>query len=278
MEPKSKTIEWLSRPPLDAGRASAGKQVALAGGPPGGFGARRTFLKQVAGGAGAVGARTLVGAATLAATGVTAEAGAAPAANAGHPSAYLSLGPDEAGFVERLVNVMCPADDLSPAGVECGLAEFIDRQLAGAFGRGDRVYRHGPWGQGKPQLGYQLPLSPEQFFKAGIAETQSLSEKHFAMPFGQLAEAQADGLLHDISSGTASSPALPLSQWFNELVYPLFVQACFADPAYGGNRDKVFWKMIGFPGLPAFHAQDMVIYRGKPFPDAKNPKSMQDFL
>ena len=35
MEPKSKTIEWLSRPPLDAGRASAGKQVAIAGGPPG---------------------------------------------------------------------------------------------------------------------------------------------------------------------------------------------------------------------------------------------------
>ena len=83
MEPKSKTIEWLSRPPLDAGRAFAGKQVAVAGAPPGGFGARRTFLKQVAGGAGAVGARTLVGAATLAATGVTAEAAAAPSRTPG---------------------------------------------------------------------------------------------------------------------------------------------------------------------------------------------------
>ena len=30
---------------------------------------------------------------------------------------------------------------------------------------------------------------------------------------------------------------------------------CFADPIYGGNRDKVFWKLIGYPGLPAFHAQ-----------------------
>lgn len=238
---------------------------------------RRTFLMQVAGGAGTVGARSMLGAGTLAAAGVATDAHAAPGTTAG-ASAYLSLGPDEAAFVERLVNVMCPADELTPAGVDCGLATYIDRQLAGAFGRGDRLYRSGPWAQGKPQLGYQLPLSPEDFFKAGIAETQSLCRKRFGATFDQLTDAQANRVLHDISSGMASPGALPLAQWFNELVYPLFTQACFADPAYGGNRDKVFWKMIGFPGLPAFHAQDMVAYRGKHFPGAKNPKSMQDFL
>jgi gluconate 2-dehydrogenase gamma chain len=240
--------------------------------------ARRIFLQQVTAGAGAVGARTLLGTATLATAAVTVEARAAPSASALQPSAYLSLGPDEAAFVERLVNVMCPADELTPAGVDCGLATYIDRQLSGAFGRGDRLYRSGPWAPGKPQLGFQLPLSPEEFFKAGIAETDVLSRKRFGAPFAQLSDAHADGLLQDISSGTASPGALPLAQWFNELVYPLFVQACFADPAYGGNRNKVFWKAIGFPGLPAFHAQNMVAYRGKPFPGAKNPQSMQDFL
>ena len=30
---------------------------------------------------------------------------------------YLSFGPDEAGFVEVMVNVMCPADALTPVGV-----------------------------------------------------------------------------------------------------------------------------------------------------------------
>jgi gluconate 2-dehydrogenase gamma chain len=238
---------------------------------------RRTFLMQVAGGAGAVGARTMLGAGTVAAAGVAARAHAAPGASAAEPSAYLSLGPDEAAFVEHLVNVMCPADDLTPGGVDCGLATYIDRQLAGAFGRGDRLYRSGPWAQGKPQLGYQLPLSPEEFFKAGIAEAQSHCKRRYGTAFEQLPATQADRALNEISSGTTPPGALPLAQWFNELVYPLFVQACFADPAYGGNRDKVFWKMIGFPGLPAFHAQDMVAYRGKPFPGAKNPKSMQDF-
>ena len=60
-------------------------------------------------------------------------------------------------------------------------------------------------------------------------------------------------------------------------MYPLFVQACFSDPLYGGNYNKVFWKMLGYPGLPATHALDMVQFRGKPYPPAANPKSMLDF-
>ena len=70
---------------------------------------------------------------------------------------------------------------------------------------------------------------------------------------------------------------LPLASWFNDIIYPLFVEACFADPMYGGNRGAVFWKMIGYPGLPATHTIDMVRYRGKPYPGAQNPKSIGDF-
>src|SRR3546814_2753466 len=43
---------------------------------------------------------------------------------------YQSSSPDEAAFVEALVNVMCPANELTPNGVDCGLATVIDRQLA----------------------------------------------------------------------------------------------------------------------------------------------------
>ena len=44
-----------------------------------------------------------------------------------------------------------------------------------------------------------------------------------------------------------------------------------------GNRDKVFWRLIGYPGLPGVHSRDMVMYRGKPYPGAKTPKSIADF-
>jgi len=52
------------------------------------------------------------------------------------PAGYQSFSADEAAFVEALVNVLCPADHLTPSGVECGLATFIDRQLAGGYGQG----------------------------------------------------------------------------------------------------------------------------------------------
>jgi gluconate 2-dehydrogenase gamma chain len=243
---------------------------------------RRSFLRQVATLAGGASlAPKVIGAAALAAGG--ASAGPASAQSAGAPSAsapalgYESLGPDEASFVEAMVNVMCPADTLTPNGVDCGLAVFMDRQLAGGFGTGDRLYMRGPWKQGKPQLGYQLPLTPDQFFKAGVAAANAACRGRFKRDFDQLEPADADAFLRDLAGGKINDRRVPLAQWFNELVYPLFTQACFADPMYGGNNGKVFWRMIGYPGLPATHTRDMVTFRGKPYPGAKDPKAIPDF-
>ncbi len=190
---------------------------------------------------------------------------------------YQSLGPDEAAFVETLVNVMCPADELTPGGVDCGLAVFIDRQLAGGYGKGERLYMRGPWVQGKPQHGYQLPLTPEQFFKVGIAVANDAARRKFGADFADLAAPDADAFLLELAAGAITDPRMSLTMWFEEVVYPLFVQACFADPIYGGNQDKVFWRMVGYPGLPALHTQDMVEYRGKPYPGARDPLSIVDF-
>jgi gluconate 2-dehydrogenase gamma chain len=240
---------------------------------------RRDVLKQIVTAAasapltpGALGATAAAAAVTMQAASAQASApGAAP------PAGYQCLGPDEAGFVEAFVNVMCPADNLTPDGVDCGLATFIDRQLAGGYGQGENLYMHGPWKKGKPQLGYQLPLTPAQFFKAGIAAANAACQTRFGKDFDALTPADADQFLRDLSAGKVADPRVPLAEWFNELAYPLFVQACFADPIYGGNNGKVFWRMIGYPGLPATHTRDMVEFRGKPFPGAQDPKSIADF-
>jgi gluconate 2-dehydrogenase gamma chain len=230
---------------------------------------RRIFLKQIAASSGAL---------AVAAPGIATAADAAPAAPAAPALVgYQSFSPDEAEFVETLVNIMCPADNLTPNGVDCGLATFIDRQLAGDFGRGDRLYRSGPWHRGKPQLGYQLPLTPEQFFKTGVAAAKAACTTKLGKGFDELSEAEANAFLTDLAGGKYDDPRAPLAEWFNDLVYPLFTQACYADPLYGGNRGKVFWKLIGYPGLPAFHTKDMVEFRGKPHPGALDPKSIQDF-
>lgn len=201
----------------------------------------------------------------------------APKSKSQPPQGYQSLDPSEAAFVEALVNVMCPADQYTPSGVDCGLALFIDRQLAGGFGRGDRLYSQGPWRPGKPEFGYQLPLTPERYFKAGLVGAQDACKKQFGKSFEALSVADANNFLQQIASNKVTGSKIALGPWFRELVYPLFTQACFADPIYGGNQDKLFWKLIGYPGLPALYRREVVEFRGKPFPGNTNPQSIADF-
>lgn len=163
-------------------------------------------------------------------------------------SNYSSLTPDEAAFTETMVNVLCPADHLTPNGVTCGLAMFIDRQLDGEFG--GRCAR-GAWEHGHAQAYSQLPLTQEQFFKAGIASVNSVCQKRFGVRFSQLAAPVAAELLHDIAAGRVFDSELPLASWFNQLVDPLLVQACFTGLIYDGYFNKVFWKLFAYPGEPA---------------------------
>ena len=231
---------------------------------------RRQFMMRVAGAAAAI---------PLVPHLANAAEAAPPPPAAPLPAGYESLGPDEAAFVEAMVNVMCPADALTPNGVDCGLAIFIDRQLAGGFGKGERLYTQGPWQPGKPQQGYQLPLTPEQFFKAGIARRKRrVPQAATARPSSNSTPRERDAFLQELAAGKVQRPAHCRSRsGSTSSSIRCSTQACFADPIYGGNRDKVFWKMVGYPGLPAFHTQDMVAVPRQAFPGAQQPQSIQDF-
>jgi gluconate 2-dehydrogenase gamma chain len=198
---------------------------------------------------------------------------AAPGAATGQQ--FLSL--DEVAFTEALVDHMWPKDQLSPSGTELGIATFIDRQLAGAFGQGDRLYMQGPFRRGKPQHGYQLPLTPAQYYRAGVSAIATACQKRFGRSFERITIADREQFLQELASGKVREGPLDLAAWFNGLAYPLFVQGAFADPIYGGNRNKAAWKMIGYPGLPAVYNQDVVRFRGKAHPRSANPQSIQDF-
>jgi gluconate 2-dehydrogenase gamma chain len=53
------------------------------------------------------------------------------------------------------------------------------------------------------------------------------------------------------------------------------MEGFFADPIYGGNRGKVGWSMVGYPGLPATYRNEIETHRGKPI--ALSPRSIDDF-
>ena len=242
--------------------------------------ARRVFLKQLAAASGSLPlGKVLAGGTATALLLQSAEATAAPSAKPviNTVYGYASFGPDEAAFVEAMLNIMCPADAHTPNGVDCGLAIYIDRQLAGSFGQGARRYMAGPFLPGAVQCGPQLPLTPQQYFKAGVAEADRAAQRLHGQLFDVLTPPQGDAFLQQLAAGQVAGEQLDLAEWFNTLVYPLFTEACFADPLYGGNVGMVFWKMIGYPGLPATHALDVVNYLGKPYPGSATPKSIADF-
>ncbi|MFH1604189.1 MAG: gluconate 2-dehydrogenase subunit 3 family protein, partial [Pseudomonadota bacterium] len=48
------------------------------------------------------------------------------------------------------------------------------------------------------------------------------------------------------------------------------------DPVHGGNRDKVGWKLIGFPGVAASNYNEFIGRRNVPY--RVEPVSIQDVL
>jgi gluconate 2-dehydrogenase gamma chain len=53
------------------------------------------------------------------------------------------------------------------------------------------------------------------------------------------------------------------------------MEGMFADPIYGGNKDTIAWKMLGFPGVMANNAENVKKYNdGGRF--TANPVSIAD--
>ena len=234
---------------------------------------RRQFLK----GAGAAG--TAVAAALSPNASAPAQAQAAqpaPAATAAAPDAepLLALTPTEHAFVVAAVDTLIPADELSPSGSACGVDVFIDRQLASAWGGGAKMYRSGPFHKGKPEQGYQLALTPREFVAAGIAATNEWTRKTYGKDFDRLSADDRVGALKAMEAGKAEFHGFAARAFFNQLL-SIAMQGFFSDPVYGGNRDKVSWKMLGFPGLPATYASEVDEFRDKRY--VVPPQSIADF-
>ncbi len=233
---------------------------------------RRDFLKGAMVGTAAL----ATGSAAPAAGQATAVAPAATAASATPVDAepLLTLTAVEHAFVVAAVDTIIPADELSPSGSACGVAAFIDRQLAGAYGMGARLYRQGPFPKAKPELGYQLALNPREFFRAGIESANAWTRKTYGKEFDRLSGPDREAALKAMEEDKALFPGFSSRMFFNALLQ-ITMEGFFADPMYGGNRNLAGWKMVGYPGLPATYRDDIKTYFNKKYD--KPPRSIADF-
>jgi gluconate 2-dehydrogenase gamma chain len=116
-----------------------------------------------------------------------------------------------------------PADDF-PGARELGVATFIERVLREAHPEWTTVYQ------------------------AGLNSTEASSQKVFRESFAKLTSDQQFQLLQRMERGDLPSELWPSpsTEDFFSMVRSHTMQGFYSNPRWGGNRDKLAWKMIGF--------------------------------
>jgi gluconate 2-dehydrogenase gamma chain len=222
---------------------------------------RREFLKSAA----ALGAAIPAGAAAQ--TKAPPHGAHAAPKGAAQPRPYMFLSQAEVAFLDAAVSHLIPKDELGPGAKEAGVTYFIDQQLFGGYGSMARKYTQGPWPEGTPQQGYQSPLTPAGVYRAGIRDTKAYCQKTYSKTFDALSRLQQEEVLKGLDGGKIELEQVRPQFFFNMLLNNT-IEGFFADPVYGGNRDKAGWKLVGFPGVAAvyttFIEKHNVPYKAQP--------------
>jgi gluconate 2-dehydrogenase gamma chain len=164
------------------------------------------------------------------------------------PGPWQFLTPEEAATVEALVDRLIPPDEKTPGGKGAGCATFIDRQLAGPYGDARGLYMRPPFHDGEPTQGWQSPLTPAMRYRRSLAALDKHCAASFAgKRFNQLPVEMQDKVITGLENGDVKFDDVSARGFF-DLLLQNTQEGFFADPMYGGNRDMVGWKMVGFPG------------------------------
>jgi gluconate 2-dehydrogenase gamma chain len=187
------------------------------------------------------------------------------------PPAVVLAGPwkfftaDEAAVVEAMVDRLIPPDNRGPGGRDAGCAVFIDRQLAGPYGRSEGLYMRPPFMPGAATQGYQLPDSPAARYRVGLGALADYIKSNFSgKSFNNLVPNDQDTVLKGLESGSIELKDVKSASFF-ALLLANTQEGFFADPIYGGNRDMAGWRLIGFPGA-RYDYRDWVERHNEPYP------------
>jgi gluconate 2-dehydrogenase gamma chain len=193
------------------------------------------------------------------------------APNAGNPPPRVKVGPweffngDEGRAMEALVDCIIPPDSETPGGTGAGCAVFIDRQLAGPYGRQEGLYVRPPFQAGAKSQGHQSEKGPAQSYREGLAALdRACKAQHGGKAFAELSDSDRIAVLKALEKDELKLDGVDGKAFFAQMVKDVQM-GFFADPIYGGNRDMVAWKMIGYPGA-RYNYLDWVNRHNERFP------------
>jgi len=181
------------------------------------------------------------------------------------PGPWTFFTPAEAAAIEALADRIIPPDPQTPGGKDAGCAVFLDRQLAGPYGRNEGHYNEGPFEAGTEQQGPQASGTPSATYRTALAGL----DKHCRETQGgkiwvELTAEQQDDVLKGMEAGSVVVDGTDTRKFFETLIKDI-QEGFFADPIYGGNKDMCAWKMIGYPGA-RYDYRDWVGRHNERFP------------
>jgi gluconate 2-dehydrogenase alpha chain len=134
-------------------------------------------------------------------------------------SALTALNPYEARIAAAAFERMFPGS------TEIGVAAYLDRALAGAYHEHAETYR------------------------VGLATLDRVARERRGAPFADCDATAQDALLEGLEAGTLPEFHVPRQEAFFALLRAHLQEGLFADPVYGGNRDKAGWRLLGHTGV-----------------------------
>src|SRR5215217_1130965 len=198
----------------------------------------------------------------------------------------------EAATVDALVSRILPGSADDPGAHEAGVVFYIDRTLGGAgLGYALKTYTQGPFpvvseepvpverastrdiydyvtvaAEQVTRYGYQSVLAPQEIYRRGLEYVDAYAQSQFQKNFVDLSTDQQDQILTDMDADKATGFEGPSGKGFFTQLRNDTIEGTFSDPMYGGNRDLVGWKLVGYPGAQRFYTPD----------DIKNPNFKRD--
>lgn len=197
--------------------------------------------------------------------------GAAPAtADGGAVPPLRFFTEAEAATVEAMAERVFPADGAGPGARDAGVLPYIDGRLAGGWGRGERLYRQGPFPEPEDSgHGYQLPLAPREVYRRALRTIDAHCRANYrGRAFAGLPASAQDEVLSALEGGEVDLGLAGGSSGFTSAsFFAMFLETVreglFSDPMHGGNRGMAGWKWVGFPGDPSAYGEPYGEYVGK---------------
>ncbi len=139
--------------------------------------------------------------------------------------ALTALNVAEARIAAAIFERMFPAGDDGPGAGAIGVVDYLDRALTGEYAEWAETYR------------------------VGLATLNRIAREEHDAGFADCSDVDQDALIERLEHEALPGFRAPAQREFFGLLRAHLQEGLFADPAYGGNRDKQGWRLLGHTGI-----------------------------